>query len=307
MKQITKKAILFPILFLCIISQVSAMGAKRPKVPPTPTPVPAPQNPPVPPTHSGPYLDQIKELAASSSCANYAWKNRGRAPAGYIKGVSLSFARSICRLNLNALAPSPLAAIIGSANSHNDKKDALTHYENSFLQFPIQIDTAGIEPMRATYLLGMGLGMRESSGAYCEGWDTSAGSNRPSSAAEAGLFQTSYDSIAATPELAKLYSEYKTTSTNSNRRCFLDVFKEGASCRSSNILGTGAGADFQAFNKACPAFATEYAMTMLRIQRSHYGPINRLEAEVVPACNQLLKNVQELIVRDYQNACQDIF
>jgi hypothetical protein len=72
-------------------------------------------------------------------------------------------------------------------------------------------------------------------------------------------------------------------------------------------LGTGAGADYQVFNKACPAFATEYAMTMLRVQRSHYGPINRLEAEVIPACNQLLLNVQELVNRDPQGACQDIF
>jgi hypothetical protein len=110
--------------------------------------------------------------------------------------------------------------------------------------------------------------------------------------------------MGASPELAKLYTEYKTTASD---RCFLSTFKEGASCSSSSNLGTGAGADYQAYNKACPAFATEYAMTMLRILRGHYGPINRREAEVIPACDQLLKNVQELINRDSENACQDIF
>ena len=45
---------------------------------------------------------------------------------------------------------------------------------------------------------------------------------------------------------------------------------------------------------------------MLRILRGHYGPINRQEAEVVPGCNQLLKNVQALIEQDTENACADI-
>lgn len=251
----------------------------------------------------GPYIDHIKELASSSTCASYSWKNRGRAPAGYIKGVALSFARSLCRLKVSEQAPTPLIAIMSTADTHNDKKDALTHYENNFFKLPIQINFAGIEPLRAVYVLGMGLGMRESSGTYCEGWDKSAGANRSSSAAEAGLFQTSYDSMVLSPELSKLYSEYKTTSS---ARCFLNVFKEGASCSSSSILGTGAGAIYQAYNKACPAFATEYAMTMLRIQRSHYGPINRLEAEVVPACDQLLLEVQDLVNSDPNNVCNEI-
>jgi hypothetical protein len=219
---------------------------------------------------------------------------------GYISGVALSYARSLCRLKSN----STLSTIMSAASSGNDAKDALTHYQSNFVSLPISVTVAGQEPLRAVYVLGIGLGMRESSGNYCEGWDTSAGSNRPSSAAEAGAFQTSYDSMGSSPELSKLYSEYKATPN----RCLLDVFKQGASCGSSNnssTLGSGAGADYQVFNKACPAFATEYAMTMLRIQRGHYGPINRKEAEVVPACNDMLKNVQDLVNND-PYACQDL-
>lgn len=305
MKQFSRKVFLSAVLLSVMSSQVYGMGARRPK-PPTPTPSPpsTPPTPPLPPTSTGPYVDQIRDLVGSSSCSSYSWKNRGRAPAGYIKGVALSFARSLCRMNSYVHSPSALAMIMSGADSHNDNKDALTHYQSNFKNLPIQISVAGTEPLRALYVLGLGLGMRESSGSYCEGWDRAAGSNRPSSAGEAGLFQTSYDSISASSELSKLYSEYKSSPRS---RCFLDVFKQGASCGSSGSLGSGAGADFQVFNKACPAFATEYAMTMLRIRRTHYGPINRREAEVIPACDRMLKNIQELINRDPQNACQDIF
>jgi hypothetical protein len=263
--------------------------------------VTAPTNPEPPsavtPIKGGAYIDQIKTIAADSTCANYSWKNRGKAPVGYISGVALSYARSVCRLKTK----SALSSIMSAASSGNDVKDALTHYQSNFGSLPIAVSAAGLQPLRAVYVLGIGLGMRESSGSYCEGWDRSAGSNRSSSAAEAGAFQTSYDSIASSPELSKLYAEYKA----SPDRCFLDVFKEGASCSKGSILGTGAGAEYQAFNKSCPAFATEYAMTMLRIQRGHYGPINRKEAEIVPACNQMLKSVQDLISND-PYACQDI-
>jgi hypothetical protein len=303
MKQNTKKAFFISFLLLTISSQVNAMGARRPKTPaPAPTPS-APPSPPPPPQASGPYVDQIKSMAQNSSCINYSWKNRGRAPAGYIKGVALSFARSLCRLNSFAITPSPLVLIMSKADSQNDAKDALTHYQNIFSLIPIKTNSAGLESLRATYALEMGLGMRESSGAYCEGWDKSAGGNRPSSAGEAGLFQTSYDSISSSIELSKLYNEYK---TGPSSRCFLETYKQGASCSNSATLGTGTGADFQVFTKSCPAFASEYTATMLRIARAHYGPINRREAEVVPACNQLLINVEDLVNRDPNIACQDI-
>lgn len=306
MKRITKKVFFISVLLMSTIPQAYAMGSRRPKAPPKPPAQspPPPQKIPAPPMPTGPYVDQITELAANSTCTRYSWKNRGRAPAGYVKGMALSFARSLCRVNTYVQTPSPLGLIMSKADSKNSAKDALTHYQNNFTQLPIKTNATGTEPLRALYVLGIGLGMRETSGTYCEGWDKSAGSNRPSSAGEGGLFQTSYDSIGASQELSKLYTEYKNSPSS---RCFLDVFKQGASCSNNSTLGTGLGADFQKFNKACPAFATEYAMTMLRIQRAHYGPINRKEAEVIPACDQLLKNVQDLVNRDPQGACQDIF
>jgi hypothetical protein len=250
----------------------------------------------------GSYTQQVKDLSGISSCSKYSWKNRGRAPAGYIKGVALNFARSLCRLKMIA-PPSPLASILSAADTHNANKDALTHYQDIFATKHMNTNTSGEDPLLALYTLGLGLGMRESSGKYCEGWDVAAGANRSSRAAEAGLFQASYDSMDASPELKKLYAEYKA----SPERCMLDIFKEGVSCRPQSILGSGAGADYQTFNKACPAFATEYAMTLLRILRKHFGPINKKAAEVNPACNLLLKDVQKLVDSDPQNVCRELF
>jgi hypothetical protein len=304
MKQINKNLFIMSLFILSLTTQVYASGAKLPEIiGGDDTTIPTDGTPPVTtdpttPSQGGPYIDQIKLLAGNSSCASFSWAGRGRAPAGYIKGVALSYARSLCRLKENTAVSRILSGASGSAT-----KDALAHYQSSFSAIPISVSTAGTEPLRALYTLGMGLGMRESSGQYCEGWDRSAGSNRPSAAAEAGIFQTSLDSMGVNSELSKLYAEYKA----SPGKCFLDTFKQGVSCTASqnSILGTGAGAEYQKFNKACPAFATEYAMVMLRVLRAHYGPINRKEAQVVPACNNLLKSVQDLITND-PYACQDI-
>ena len=302
MKQFSKKiATIFLFSMMTYSVDVYAWGAKPPVIAPPAQSTPV--NPAPPPVlTAGKFIDQISTLAANSSCAKYSWKNRGRAPAGYIKGVSLSFARSLCRLKTSEPNPTALANLMSRADTRNDTKDALTHYESAFANLGMDISYAGADTLRTLYTLGIGLGMRESSGSYCVGWDTSAGSNRPSSAGEAGAFQTSYDSMGNSPELRKLYNEYLAKTG----KCLLSTFKLGASCNNNGALGTGAGADYQRFNIACPAFATEYAMTMLRIARSHYGPINRREAEVQPICNKLLLDVQTLVESNQQAACDEI-
>jgi hypothetical protein len=239
----------------------------------------------------GQYIEAVESIAENSSCATYSWSGRGKAPKGYIKGMALTFARSYCRLKTSLLAPTNLVNVL-SAAAGSTSTDALAWYGLSF--------NAGEEALRTLYTLGVGLGMRESSGKYCEGRDMSA-SNTSASTAEAGMFQTSYDSMSASTELSKLYAEYVADPT----KCALDVFKEGVSCSATSVAGTGAGADYQAFNKTCPAFAAEYAMVMLRVRRNHYGPINRKEAEVNSSCNQMLGSVQDFIDNDV-NGCDEL-
>ncbi len=244
--------------------------------------------------------ERVVGIAASSACSTYSWKDRGRAPAGYIKGMALSFARSLCRQkNLGGLASA--AALMSKANTGNASKDAIAQYASTFDSLNMVIDVSGAETLKSLYTLGLGLGMRESSGKYCEGYDTSAGTETASEA-EAGTFQASYNSMGASPELQKIYDEYRADSS----RCFLSTYKEGVSCKTQSIIGTGAGADYQKFAKSCPAFTAEYTMALLRVLRAHFGPINRKEAEVIPACNAMLDNVKRYVEEDPRNACADL-
>ncbi len=244
---------------------------------------------------------QIQKLASASACAEHSFTGRGRAPAGYMKGISLAYARSLCRIK--SQVPLPAASILGSANSHNAAKDVLAYFEDVLLAASVSAADGGAYPLRATYLIGIGLGMRESSGKYCEGWDVAAGSNRTSDEAEAGLFQVSRDSINASKELQRLYSEYKANPS----RCMLESFKENVKCSSQSILGSGEGAEFQKFVKLCPAFAAEYAMSLVRLMRSHFGPINRKAAEVVPACDDMLEQVEAIVEKDPESICHELF
>ncbi len=249
------------------------------------------------------YTNQLKDLAAKSSCAKVNWTSRGRSPAGYTKGMALSYARSVCRLKAIGVPKPAAAVVLASANSNDAKKDVLAHYQDILSRLGFITNDTGENPLHATYTIGMGLGMKESSGKYCEGWDVAAGSNRTSSEAEAGLFQASFDSIKASNELTRLYDEY----LKNPKRCLLEVFKEGANCKARGVLGSGEGAKYQEFNLKCPAFATEYAMTLIRLRRSHFGPINRRTAQVSPACESMLTEVQKIINLNPEAACKELF
>ena len=248
------------------------------------------------------FSNQLKDMVGKSSCSKISWTSRGRAPAGYVKGVVLSYARSLCRIKAGG-ALQPAASVLMSASGLNPAKDVLAYYQDVLSRIGVSTNLQGEQPLLATYSIGMGLGMRESSGKHCEGWDVAAGTNRSSAEAEAGLFQASYNSIAASPELQRLYEEYK----DNPKRCLLDVFKEGVSCKAQSILGTGAGAAYQTFIKQCPAFATEYAMTLVRVLRTHFGPLNRKEAQVQPECEALLTDAQKFVNSDPDAVCKELF
>jgi len=265
-------------LFTCVGlgSQSFANGAKLP--PPPPSNV----------------VGEISKIATESSCASYSWKNRGRAPSGYMAGMALTFAKSLCR---QRAGESP-AKLMASKTTSNSDKDALAWFESSFDALNMEIDVSGPDTLRTLYTLGVGLGMRESSGKYCEGYDVSGGA-RNSSEAEAGLFQTSFNAVNSSIELRKIYEEYKADTS----KCMLESFKPGVSCTARGFIGTGEGLAFQQLAKSCPAFATEFAMITLRTIRKHYGPINRKEAEINASCNKMLDDVQTYVEARSANVC----
>jgi hypothetical protein len=79
--------------------------------------------------------------------------------------------------------------------------------------------------------------------------------------------------------------------------CFLGAFADGIQCSTSSWAnyGTGKGHDFQKLCKECPGFAVASAAVCLRVLRKHFGPINRKEAEIVPAADTMFMDVQRLI------------
>lgn len=211
--------------------------------------------------------------------------------------MALTFARSLCRLSAPSADIKSPGVLQSRAQTGATSTDALAWYKSTFDSLDMEVSKSGSETLRSLYAFGVGLGMRESSGNYCEGYDTSA-SSTSSNEAESGLFQTSYNSIGTSSELRKLYDEYRADTS----KCHLEVFKEGAASCRQGYIGSGSGLEFQKFKRACPSFAAEYAMTLVRILRKHYGPINRKEAEVKSQCDSMLQQVQNYVL-DTPAAC----
>lgn len=233
---------------------------------------------------------KIANIAQQSEIAAYRWGNRGVAPMGYTKGIALAFANTLTRYHAGNTA----AILMASADTYNDTKDALSWYRSNFKAKGMTNEVAGLDTLRHLYVLMMGLGMRESSGRHCCGIDTSAGaSSRKADTCEAGLFQQSWNSHAASDEIEKLFDEY----SESPADCLKSIFAEGVSCTAAEWKnwGTGQGAEFQDLAKNCPMFACESAGVCLRVLRKHFGPINRKEAEIVKAADDMLHEVQMLI------------
>lgn len=243
------------------------------------------------PTDGG--TDEIIQIAARSSIAHYDWRDRGVAPAGYIKGMAMVYARVYCKLK----AGDPAEQDMARAQTNDGSRDALAWFSERFEAAGMNNSGDGVDTLRHLFVLLIGLGMRESSGRYCEGRDMSA-TNTTAETAEAGPFQTSFNARSASPLMSKLFGQY-----SANPSGFLEIFQEGVHVKPSDLqnFGTGDGAEFQRLSKACPAFAAEFAAVGLRHLRTHWGPINTRAAEIRPECDAMLRQVQSAV--DGSNLC----
>ena len=237
-------------------------------------------------------INQILQIASASAIAKYKWNDRGTAPAGYIKGMAVMFARVYCKLK----SGDPAATEMAKANTGDNNRDGLAWFNQQFINAGMDNSTDSADTLRHLFVLLMGLGMRESSGKHCEGRDRGA-SNTTSDTAEAGLFQTSYNARNSSPLCRDLFIKY------ANSTDFADIFKEGVHCSTSDLenFGTGDGKEFQRLTKACPAFAVEFTAVALRNLRKHWGPINQRTAEIRTECDTMLKDVQDAV--DNFNLC----
>jgi hypothetical protein len=268
-----------------VLAKMAQLGGSAPPSPP-PTGLPASASA-APAALPAATINQICTLAAGSQIAPYEWQNRGRAPLGYIKGMAVVFATVYSKLKNG----DPCAAAMAAAEAGDSQTDALAWYHAVFAAAGMSNAVPGADTLRHLFVLLLGLGMRESSGRFCEGRDTSA-HNISSDTAEAGLFQMSWDAHTASPFMPQLFASYS-NGTNG----FLSIFQEGVECGHGDLanFGEGAGAAFQQLCKSCPAFAVETAAIGLRVSRSHWGPINNRAAEIRPDADMLLQQVQSII------------
>jgi hypothetical protein len=185
----------------------------------------------------------------------------------------------------------PAAVEMSRAASSDSHRDALAHYASRFAALGMRNDVSGIDTLRHLFVLMIGLGMRESSGRYCEGRDQSA-SNTSADTAEAGLFQMSWDAHGASRQIPRLLDEYQ-----ANGGGYREIFCEGVTPRRGELdnCGSGTGLQFQQLCKERPGFAVEAAAVGLRNRRNHWGPINRHEAELRPEADDMLRQVQRLM------------
>jgi hypothetical protein len=220
-------------------------------------------------------IDDIAAIAANSPVAHFPWPDRGAPGVGYIKGMCVAFARAYCGLKSGA------PAAVEMAKAATGGEFAAAGLDNS---------RDGADTLRHVFVFLIGLGMRESSGKYCEGRDHGA-DNTDSETAEAGLFQTSWNLWNAHPLLPALFKQY------AGSEDFLEIFKEGVSCAHVDAInyGTGDGKEFQRLTKACPAFAVEFAGVGIRNKRTHWGPINTRAVTIHNDCDTMLAAVQALV------------
>jgi hypothetical protein len=255
-------------------------------------------------------LTSIQKLAVPSQCASHVWKDRGRAPPTYIQGVALVFARAVCHPER-----SDVRVVSTAVNPAANSNDALVVYADQFLAVHMSNEASGVDTLRHTYTLLIGLGMMESSGQYCEGRDVSECFTTADSA-EAGLLQTSFGAHTHSSSLDDLFHTYSADQTP----CLLDAFKDSITCpirhshnphcpsATSDVAGTGPGADWQRLTKACPAFATEYGAVVMRRNGGAHGefnPIRKRQAELRPECDGMLQSVQNF-VQQHPETCSSL-
>jgi putative peptidoglycan binding protein len=235
-------------------------------------------------------IDTICEIAANSEIARYDWEDRGVAPPGYIKGMAIAYAIAFTRLR----EEDPIAEEMARGENGDDDTDALAWYAPEFRALGMHNESDGIDTLRHLYVLMMGLGMRESSGGYCVGRDTSA-DNTSSTTAEAGLFQMSWNASVSSISMLGLFDAYDVNGNDTNGYEF--IFEEGVTCSESNWAnyGSGDGERYQWMAKNFPLFACETAAIGLRALRAHWGPISRKEVELREEADHMFMLIEDAI------------
>lgn len=234
--------------------------------------------------------DAIVELVGQSPLVNYSWSDRGKAPRAYLNGMAMAYGVAVLELEEGF----PRAVEMAQAERSDDQTDALTWYRSEFAAKGMDNSQPGLDTLRHLFVMMIGLGMRESSGKYYCGRDTTA-SNTSSETCEAGLFQTSWNIRSCSPNIQPLLVEYWDDPNG-----FLPTFQEGLSPTAAGLgsYGTGDGARYQFLAKFSPSFHAFVTGIGMRKLRKHWGPINRKEVAINKDADTLLAAVQALVLEE---------
>jgi hypothetical protein len=235
-------------------------------------------------------VSDICDAALASEVASYYWSERGAAPSGYIQGMAFAYAVMLRKL----YAGDPVAQTIAQKDRGDPAHDVLSWYAEQFKDLRMDNSKDGVDTLRHLFAFMIGMGMRESSGRYCEGRDLSA-DNVQAETCEAGLFQTSYNASACSSDVDRLMDEY--TAMGRVQQSGIDLFDDDVSCSTSEwqSYGSGVGYEFQELCKNAPQFAVESTALVLRYLRAHYGPVNRVEVELRKEADLLLQDIEAIV------------
>ena len=281
--------------------RAEAFSKKPPVVQPSPSPTPEPVE--VIDAYAGRQL--IFDIATKDVCASAEYgdpskkdprikHNQGKAPPGYLKGLALTYVKLICEHDEDLIAKQVYE--IATAPVGSPDRDALAHY--------------GLKPatptdrLNVTFALMIGSNARESSWRPCVGRDINAkasdvkGCLPPGSGStcEAGLAQTSYNSVPKSGALKDLYDSY----LEYPRGCFEKEYYGKTTCTEANWKNHGTDPKalaFQALSKSCPGYTVESGLIMFRTTRTHYGPLNQKKAEVYPACSAMFERIRQAVIK----------
>lgn len=251
----------------------------------------------------------IPSIVDKTQIAKIRWENgnRGQAPYGFYYGVGLVYATLYERLKKGEKIAQELATPIGTDRD----KDALLRFQDTLRNTcSNNLDTDNSR-LRGLIVLMFGLGLMESSGRYCCGWDRGkvkgwgnpAKKITPTSVnSEAGLFQTSFDIIDSVSNTTKnlllgILAKYRVSQDG-----YIQLFSKGVNCIEKDLenFGDGHGRDFQKLSKENPAFALEFTALSLRHVASHWNPVIKIGddekgLQIKHECDELLKNIETYI------------
>lgn len=196
-------------------------------------------------------------------------------PSGYKLGTAESYRRMKERLKKR----DPVALAIAAPPSKKST-DAMTRYQQNFKQLGLDLSDPN-DRLLGMYTLIYELGVRESDGRYYLGADS--GKYKPEEEAklgnkneadlseqdkqrlaettEAGLYQTSWNTVRENPMAVQVVKDFATGTRTDGLK---EVFSIGYGDFTSKNHGSGAGRDFQRIVKENPNLALEIKALTLR-------------------------------------------